>query len=63
MDTARDKVIDQLLVIRGQAGDRECFDLLARRWQRRLWRYAQQLTGSRDAAWDVTQDTWLAILR
>jgi len=63
MDTARDRVIDQLLVIRCQAGDRECFDLLARRWQRRLWRYAQRLSGSDDTAWDVTQETWMAILR
>jgi RNA polymerase sigma-70 factor (ECF subfamily) len=52
-----------LLVIRCQTGDHKCFDLLARRWQRRLWRYAQRLTGSDDAAWDITQETWMAILR
>jgi len=36
MNTARDRVIDQFLVIRCQAGDQECLDLLTRRWQRRL---------------------------
>jgi RNA polymerase sigma factor (sigma-70 family) len=63
MDKARERVIDELLVIRCQEGSRESFELLMRRWQRRLWRYARRLTGSEDAAWDVMQETWLAILR
>ncbi len=63
MDKARDRVIDELLVTRCQEGDRACFDLLVRRWQQRLWLCARRLTGSNDAAWDVMQETWIAILR
>ena len=63
MGKARERLIDELLVMRCQDGDRESFDLLVRRWQRRLWRYARRLTGSDDAAWDATQETWIAILR
>ncbi len=63
MDKARERVIDELLVMRCQGGSRECFDLLVRRWQRRLWRYARRLIGSNDAAWDVMQETWIVILR
>jgi len=63
MDKARERVIDELLVMRCQEGGREAFELLVRRWQRRLWRYARRLTGSDDAAWDVVQETWMAILR
>jgi len=63
MDKARERVIDELLVMRCQEDHRESFDLLIRRWQRRLWRYARRLTGSNDAAWDVTQETWIAVLR
>jgi len=63
MDRVRERVIDELLVIRCQEGSRKSFELLMRRWQRRLWRYARRLTGSEDAAWDVIQETWLAILR
>ncbi len=63
MDKARERAIDALLVIRCQAGSRESFDLLIRRWQRRLWRYARRLTGRNDAAWDVTQETWIVVLR
>ena len=58
-----ERVIDELLVMRCQEGSRESFDLLIRRWQRRLWRYARELTGSNDAAWDVAQETWMAIVR
>jgi RNA polymerase sigma-70 factor (ECF subfamily) len=63
MDKACEKVIDELLVMRCQEGRRDSFDPLIRRWQRRLWRYARRLTGNDDAAWDVTQETWIAILR
>ena len=63
MDNARERVIDELLVVRCQEGSRECFDLLVRRWQRRLWRHARRLSGSNDAAWDVMQETWMAILK
>ena len=63
MNKARERVIDELLVTRCQEGCRESFDLLARRWQRRLWRYARRLTGHDDAAWDVMQEAWMAMLR
>jgi len=63
MDKAQDRAIDELLVIRCQAGEQASFDLLVRRWQRRLWQYALRLTGDPDAAWDVTQETWMAVLR
>ncbi|MFQ5590994.1 MAG: RNA polymerase sigma factor [Phycisphaerae bacterium] len=56
-------MIDELLTMRCQQGCRKSFDLLFRRWQRRLWRYARRLTGSDDAAWDVTQESWMAIVR
>ena len=63
MDKAPDRVIDELLVMRCQEGSKESFDLLIRRWQRRLWRYARGFTGSNDAAWDVMQEAWMAIVR
>ncbi|MHC4080217.1 MAG: RNA polymerase sigma factor [Planctomycetota bacterium] len=62
MDQARESVVDELLVMRCQQGSRESFDFLMRRWQRPLWRYARRLTGSSDAAWDIMQETWVAIL-
>ncbi len=35
---------------------------LVARWQPRLWRYARQLTGDHDAAWDAVQNAWMAII-
>jgi len=36
---------------------------LVQRWQKRLWLYAHRLAGDPEAAWDITQETWLAIIR
>jgi RNA polymerase sigma-70 factor (ECF subfamily) len=63
MDKANDRVIDELLVMRCQRGSRESFGMLVRRWQRRLWRYARRLVGNDDAAWDVMQEAWIAMMR
>ncbi len=57
------QIYDQLLVLKSQAGDRQAFEELVSRWQPRLWRHAYQLTESRDAAWDVVQDSWAHIIR
>lgn len=63
MDKPLDRVFDQLLVVRAQAGDRKAFKALFRRWQRRMWGYARRLTGHRDDAWDVTQEAWVTIVK
>ena len=54
---------DELLVLRCQEGDAGAFDALIGRWQEQLWRHAWRLTGREDAAWDVIQETWIAISR
>jgi len=58
-----DRLLDDLLVTRARAGRREAFEALAVRWQERLWRHAFRLTGREDAAWDVLQESWMAIWR
>ena len=54
---------DQLLVMEAQDGDVRAMETLVRRWQKRLWKHALRLTGDPDAAWDVTQQTWLGIIK
>lgn len=54
---------DELLVMAAQDGRAAAMDELVARWQPRLWRHAFRLTGRREAAWDVIQDAWLAIIR
>jgi RNA polymerase sigma-70 factor, ECF subfamily len=60
---ARDRITNELLVLRCQEGDVAAFEELVERWQERLWRHAWRLTGDENAAWDVLQEAWMGISR
>lgn len=45
-----------------KAGDREAMEILARRWYPKVFGYALRLTGREQDAYDVTQDTFLALM-
>ncbi len=49
-------------MVRSQGGDASALDELVRRWTPRLLRHVRLLTHE-DAAWDVTQEIWLAIVK
>jgi RNA polymerase sigma-70 factor (ECF subfamily) len=63
MTRSVDDIHDELLVLRCQDGDSQALEELVARWQQRLWRQALHLTGKRDAASDVLQEVWMAIVR
>ena len=63
MRKSRSQIYDELLVIKCQQGDKDAFDELVERWQKRLWHYACRVTGSESAAWDIVQETWFAIVK
>ena len=63
MVNRRQRLLDELLILRARDGSREAFVQLVARWQERLWRHAFRLVGREDAAWDVLQESWLAISR
>ena len=58
-----EQIVDEILVMDCQSGRSQALDLLVSRWQQRLWRYACRLTGDPEAAWEVTQESWLGIVR
>jgi len=58
-----DDIRDELLVLQSQGGDEAALQALIGRWQPRLGRLASRLTGEREAARDVVQEAWLAIVR
>ena len=62
MGQEQDFHYDELLVIRSQQGEVAAFEELVERWQQRLWRYARLQTGDDMAAWDVVQETWVAVV-
>ena len=57
------RIFDEYLVLSAKAGDRRAFELLARRWQKRLTAHAWRLTGDPEAARDAAQAGWLEIVR
>ncbi len=63
MKEERSSVEDQLLVMDAQDGDAKAMEKLVSRWQKRLWQHAFRMTGDNQAAWDVTQQSWLGIIR
>lgn len=54
---------DADLVERLRAGDESAFVALIHRYQPRMLRLAEMTVGSRAVAEEVTQDTWLAVVR
>jgi len=63
MDRTKEQLLDEYLVASARLGDRKAFDLLARRWGRKLLAHAWRLTGDIDLAREAAQDGWLEIVR
>ncbi len=63
MARSHDDILDEWLVLRSQQGDDVALRELVTRWQPKLGRHANRLTGSPDAASDVLQESWLANVR
>ncbi|MEO1245041.1 MAG: RNA polymerase sigma factor [Pseudomonadota bacterium] len=58
-----DRTYNELLVLLIREGDRQAGERLAARWYPRLLRTARRLIGDADAAEEIVQDTWFAIVR
>ena len=63
MSDSREQLIDEILVMDCQSGSTKAMEMLVSRWQKRLWQYAFSLTADAEAAWDITQETWLGIIK
>jgi len=63
MKDERCDIEDQLLVMDAQDGDAGAMEKLVIRWQKRLWLHAYRLTSDSQAAWDITQQSWLGIIK
>lgn len=56
------RIVDSLLVISYQGGNKKAFDLLVRRWNTKLCAHAYHYLEDWESAKDVTQDTWSTVL-
>ncbi|BFP42564.1 sigma-70 family RNA polymerase sigma factor [Flavobacteriaceae bacterium GF1] len=56
------RIVDSLLVISYQGGNKKALDLLVRRWNTKLCAHAYRYLDDWELAKDVTQDTWSTVL-
>lgn len=63
MDRPVEQLVDEILVMDCQSGSVKAMEMLVQRWQKRLWKYAYNMTGDTEAAWDITQESWLGIIK
>ncbi len=63
MQNSAEQIADEILVMDAQDGRGDAFEKLVSHWQKRLWWHAFNLTGRTEAAWDITQESWLDIVR
>jgi RNA polymerase sigma-70 factor (ECF subfamily) len=60
---AKERVLEQILILRCQTGDPGALADLIRRYEKPLRYFISRLLGNLGAAEDIFQDTWLAVLR
>ena len=58
-----DKLIDQVLLLRCQIGDRDAFAELIERYQKPLRYFISRLLDDAQIAEDIFQETWLTVIR
>jgi RNA polymerase sigma-70 factor (ECF subfamily) len=63
VDRSVEQLVDEILVMDCQSGRVKAMEILVSRWQKRLWQYAYKLTGNAEASWDITQESWLSIIK
>lgn len=56
-------ILQELLVLRCQRGDRNALDELVRQWEGRLFYYIRRLVATEEDAWDVLQQTWIRVFK
>jgi RNA polymerase sigma-70 factor (ECF subfamily) len=56
-------ILQELLVLRCKRGETPALDELIRQWERRLLYFVRRLVASEEDAWDVLQQTWMAVLK
>lgn len=63
MNRDREQVEQALLILRSQRGDRQSFEALVQRWEKKLFFFIAQLVDNEEDRWQILQDVWLHVLR
>jgi len=59
----QEHIVDELLVIQVQSGDRRALSLLIKRWHVKILKQAYRHLRNMDTAKDIAQDSWVAIIK
>ncbi|MBC8872443.1 MAG: RNA polymerase sigma factor [Planctomycetes bacterium] len=60
MSSRAERLRDEILILEYRSGDKRALERLVSRWQPRVYRYILVMLQEENAAWDVSQDVWLA---
>jgi len=60
---SKERVYNELLVVRCRRGSRQAFEDLVKTWEKRLLYYIRRLIEDEQQAWQVLQETWLEVLK
>lgn len=63
MNTEKDRILSELLLVRYRRGESRAFDELVKHWHDRLFYYLMRLVSNEEDAWDSLQETWVALAR
>ena len=63
MEKTKEQLFDELLVMQFQSGNNKALDLLWKRWANKMLVHANRFTKNKEAAKDVTQESWIIIIR
>ena len=63
MITDRERIYNQLLVLRCRRREDGAMEELVRNWEKRLFYYIRRLVSDEEDACDVLQETWLKAIR
>ncbi|QSE97444.1 RNA polymerase sigma factor [Fulvivirga lutea] len=55
------KVFDELLIIRCNEGDQKAFELLVKRWNKKLLAFTYRYVKDFEVSKDIVQDSWVSI--
>jgi len=58
----KQKIYQELLVLRCKRGDKQALAGLVRLWEKRLFYYVRRLVGTEEDAWDTLQRVWMKVL-
>ncbi len=62
MKADKQKIYQELLVLRCRRGDKQAFAGLVRLWEKRLFYYVRRLVSTEEDTWDTLQQVWVKVL-